>query len=187
MTVSTNLSELGAARLRETAQDDARAERFVNWVPDRFVFGEVGTCFYCGSEGDSLDHCIPIIFLSHRRSAFGIRVWACRDCNHRLSNAYYPTLAERCAAIRKKLTKKLQRTASAPQWTEKELSTMGHGLKSDIRAFEMRRRVAVARLAWQDGWAFQRIWGEGYEAAVRLYPENRALHGFMQRTAVVSL
>src|SRR5262245_41797174 len=120
----------------------------------------VRPCKYCGMPATSVDHVVPQSLLEVQRLAMGAIDWrqmiqarfltvpCCHECNSVLGNRVYPTLADRKAAIKKRLRRKYARLLSSPRWVDSELDDLGPGMRGYVSRHRVKREEIEQRLAW---------------------------------------
>lgn len=102
-------------------------------------------CVYCGKDAECEDHVIPVSFLSdrnrrknkswndnHNKSNNNL-VNCCRECNSIASDKVFIDIDDKKDYIQEKLQKKYRKVLDMPDWTEKQINTMGINLATEIR------------------------------------------------------
>jgi hypothetical protein len=153
-----------------------------DWVRGRVWIGSFDQCFYCRQPAWCGDHAIPWSYLSNGTSGKwdrGIFVWACRDCNARLSSLFFDTLAERCAYVNNAIRHKNERLLRLPQWKPRDLRELGPNLRSLIQRYLKSKSVAVRRVVWQNSSDFFNEWNRMFNRVTECQPTNCHLHRFL--------
>jgi hypothetical protein len=104
-------------------------------------------CIYCGDIARDRDHVIPHSLTDDiKRTWFSNEVVpACKDCNMFLFNKALFTIADRAAAIVKRLKRKISKLG--PEWKQEELDALGPTLKRYVVSQQLNRRLLHSRLA----------------------------------------
>lgn len=130
-----------------------------NWFYS-FVFGSRGTCTYCGGDGVSQDHVIPVSWFrkvpvrgstSDRR---GIRTWSCTYCNSVLSNNWFDTFSERCSYVESSYRRKYRRILGLDTWDEVELAELSGKLRSYVELQNSQRIALLELVEWNGSDSF---------------------------------
>ena len=107
----------------------------------RTISGEL--CIYCGEAADTREH-FPPISVSTR----GLFLPACLECNIIAGNKYAYDLEMRALIVKDGLKHKYKKVLKCPDWTEKDLSELGHNLKSGVLEWQIKKSKLSRRLAW---------------------------------------
>lgn len=110
----------------------------------------MNTCEYCGDPADSKDHLYPSTWTGRRPGAMeggGPWVWACRDCNVRLSDVGLHTVEERTAYVKDKLRVKHAKLLKLGWPDTGDFDELGPGLKQRRISRGLRYAQVTSRLA----------------------------------------
>lgn len=106
-------------------------------------------CFYCGDNTNEIvrDHVRPVsISRSFRDYDLRDTVDCCVECNSALSDNFVFTLEERAAFLYNFYSKKHKKLLQIADWSEQEISEMGHRMRSTIEASLVLKNAMVFRL-----------------------------------------
>ena len=122
-----------------------------------FIFGNCGTCTYCGSESDtSIDHVIPVNWFSKRGSrqsrqtGSGIRTWACQLCNSGLGDKYFNTFSDRTFFVERFLRRRYSKTLSSEDWEPSEIAELSGKLKSYVLKAQTELTLIRDMVEWRN-------------------------------------
>jgi hypothetical protein len=107
-------------------------------------------CFYCGDNANEIvrDHVRPVCVSKTFRD-YDPRdvVDCCTECNSVLGDNFIFTLEERAAFIYNFYCRKHENLLQVADWSDEELSEMGHRMRSTIEASLVLKNALVFRLA----------------------------------------
>jgi hypothetical protein len=114
------------------------------------------SCFYCGLICEiEIDHVPPLRWVAALGASWftdrDTSLWlipSCRECNSKLLDLPVFTVKARKKHIFEVLEKKYTKKASAPKWTDSELSQLGETLKQKIESGEEIRSLLFRRIKW---------------------------------------
>jgi len=134
----------------------------VEWFRN-FIFGNFGTCTYCGSDtGTSVDHVIPVNWFSKRGSrqtqqtGSGIRTWACLACNSGLGDKFFDTFSDRTFYVERFLRRRYSRTLSCEDWEPSEIAELSGKLKSYVLNAQKELELVRSMVEWRNSDGFYR-------------------------------
>jgi len=134
----------------------------VEWFRN-FIFGNFGTCTYCGSDaGTSVDHVIPVNWFSKRGSrqtpmtGSGIRTWSCQTCNSGLGDKYFNTFSDRTLYAERFLRRRYSRTLSCEDWEPSEIAELSGKLKSYVLNAQKELELVRSMVEWRNSDGFYR-------------------------------
>jgi len=134
----------------------------VEWFRN-FIFGNFGTCTYCGSDaGTSVDHVIPVNWFSKRGSrqtpmtGSGIRTWSCQTCNSGIGDKYFNTFADRTLYVERFLRRRYSRTLSCEDWEPSEIAELSGKLKSYVLNAQKELNLVRSMVEWRNSDGFYR-------------------------------
>lgn len=102
-----------------------------------------GLCAYCGEPSAHVEHVVP-----RRTNLPTYTVPACAECNLLAGGRLFGSFREKQDYIKTRLRKKYHRILNQPEWDTYELRSMGYNLRKKIQGEQMKREIALARLAW---------------------------------------
>lgn len=114
-------------------------------------------CEYCGDPADSKDHLYPRAWTGARAGALegrGPWVWACRDCNNRLSDIGLYTVDERTAWVKAALRKKHAKLLALGWPDGHDFDELGPGLKQ----YRVRRCIKYANITSRLAYPYRADW-----------------------------
>ena len=79
-----------------------------------------------------------------------VLVPACGECNAIASDRVFKTIAVKRRFIHDRLRRKHASVLGMPEWSEAEISELGYGLQTVVRAGLAQKRVLQQRLAWRN-------------------------------------
>lgn len=112
-------------------------------------------CVYCGMDAIARDHLRPFSYDNIRttRSESNYKdltniIPACTDCNNMLSNMMFKSIADKAEYIARRLSVRFKKVLASPDWTEEDLSELGHSLKSYVKKTQNKKKLVQARIAF---------------------------------------
>ena len=106
-------------------------------------------CIYCNQNADTMDHIVPISYLSNRktgRHSIGETIECCQECNSLLSNQLFDSIAERAMHINKRLKARYSRLINSQEWAQYELKQMGPEMQQYIRETMKKKEIILSRI-----------------------------------------
>lgn len=110
-------------------------------------------CAYCGDWANTLDHVIPISYLSSsdrnkiaNYSDDSNLVEACRECNCLASNMVFDSIDEKRAYIQEKLEMRYARLIKMPIWTREEIKEMGWKFRNELKLSALAKKWIINRI-----------------------------------------
>lgn len=101
-------------------------------------------CFYCGEPATDKEHVVPKSLVGNNTHI----IWSCGECNSIASDNLFSDIESKRDFIQEKIATKYHKYLNQPDWTEKEISELGRGLKSTIRSSQRIKSLVKNRLAW---------------------------------------
>ena len=130
------------------------------YVPD-YRFGYQQYCTYCGSQAQSIDHCVAWAYISalgaRKSNVKGITTHACFKCNSKLNDRMFDTFIERVIFMRSYYSEVMKRYFG--DWTMKEIEQQNfdYTLKTYIMDNYYTREQCEQRIKWTETKEFKEI------------------------------
>ena len=121
------------------------------------VFYKINKCYYCGDQGDTIDH-VPAISIAYsigpdRLESMGvslIKVTACRECNALLGDLPLNTLDERVVYLYDKFQTRYKKYLKMAYWDNDELDEIEGMLRSYVESANDVKIYIERRLSYME-------------------------------------
>jgi hypothetical protein len=100
-------------------------------------------CVYCGERSESKEHYPPRSYTVH-----GVILPACLECNSMSGTSFTSSFVDRCEYVRGKIRAKYRKALETPEWSAREISQMGRGMREQIKRWKQLRKLVEKRLQW---------------------------------------
>lgn len=100
-------------------------------------------CVYCGEIASGYDHFPPAT-----STPVGLLLPSCNECNYIAGTEFGYDFVSRAAYVNSKLRRKYASFINNPSWSEDELRSLGHSLRTGVKEWQTIRTIMLDRIAW---------------------------------------
>lgn len=121
----------------------------LEWLWDRFYarIDNGGVCAYCGQDGNTLDHFVPLS-KAHLYDTGHFLVDCCHHCNSILTNRVFENIDARMQYVHRRLSRK--REMHCADWEDDEMEELEWTMQQSVRSALNKKERILLRLTWRN-------------------------------------